>query len=230
MNKNSARDYINNFRHLIKGEKFTRTLNTFSMNYFLENIYTDFENEGLSNAIIALKQHINYYEKVQNVTMHNMRELVDRYSIMLVSQDEQEEEELIQEMKKNQKSKIEILQELKSREGVDDEKIIINHKAYRRDNKTIADIKYLRGFKCQICNISIQKRDGSKYIEAAHIVAKHKKGRETIDNIILLCPNHHKEFDLGDREIIEHTTNEVKFNLNGKYFEINFIPKYFEES
>ena len=43
MNPNSAADYINNFRYLIQGRRFTRTLNYFSMDYFLENIYKDYE-------------------------------------------------------------------------------------------------------------------------------------------------------------------------------------------
>ena len=225
MNKNSARDYINNFGHLIRGERFTRTLNKFSMNYFLNKIHEDFGRQGLHNSIIALKQHINYYEEIQNARMRGMRDLVVKYSEIIVDKDQQEQNEIIEIIKVNKKSKKEIWEELKSIDGIQDEKITINGKVYKRDNKTIANIKYVRDFKCQICNSFILKKDGTRYIEAAHIVAKHKKGRETIDNIILLCPNHHKEFDLGDREIIEHDGNQIKFNLNGKHIEINLIPE-----
>lgn len=50
----------------------------------------------------------------------------------------------------------------------------------------------------KICSTTIMKKDGRKYVEAAHIKSKHLKGRETLSNIILLCPNYHKEFDLGN--------------------------------
>ena len=52
-------------------------------------------------------------------------------------------------------------------------------------------------------SVSYTHLDGSFYIEAAHIKPKSQQGTETPDNILILCPNHHKEFDLGKREIIE---------------------------
>ena len=82
-------------------------------------------------------------------------------------------------------------------------------------------IKYLRDFKCQICGVAIEKRDGQLYVEAAHIDPKHKKGTETLENIILLCPNHHKEFDLGSREILERNKDMIEFKLNGRVHQIN---------
>ena len=78
----------------------------------------------------------------------------------------------------------------------------------------------MRDFKCQICSTSILKKDGSKYVEAAHIKPKNQKGRETLDNIILLCPNHHKEFDFGHLEIILHNINKIHFLLNDKQYKI----------
>lgn len=87
-------------------------------------------------------------------------------------------------------------------------------KQYKRDNVIIGKIKYLRGEKCQICGYSFMQRNGRPYTEAAHIKAKSEKGDETPDNILILCPNHHKEFDLGKREILEHTKDHITFTLN----------------
>lgn len=96
-------------------------------------------------------------------------------------------------------------------------------KQYKRDNKTIVELKILRDFKCQICNTTILKKDNSCYIEAAHITEKRQKGPETPDNLLILCPNHHKEFDLGDKKIIERTKEKIVFDLNGKRHNINLI-------
>ena len=40
-------------------------------------------------------------------------------------------------------------------------------------------------------------------------------------NILILCPNHHKEFDKGDRKIIEHTNDKIIFELNKKKYQID---------
>ncbi|MCC5907025.1 MAG: HNH endonuclease [Balneolaceae bacterium] len=69
------------------------------------------------------------------------------------------------------------------------------------------------------------KKGGSKYIEAEHIKPKHQKGRETLENIILLSPNHHKEFDLGDRVIKSHENNFIEILLNGQRYKIDLTTE-----
>lgn len=141
-----------------------------------------------------------------------------KFKLPFVSNDEKEQIEL--EKFYRNKTKAEILKELLNLKESDPEEIVVNHKTYKRDNKTIAQIKILRDFKCQICSTTIIKKDGSKYIEAAHVKAKHQKGRETLDNIILLCPNHHKEFDFGHLEIKLHNIDIIDFLLNGQPYKI----------
>ena len=225
LNPNSARDYMYAFKYLMEGQRFTRTLNAFSMEYFIDNIFKDFGQEGLSKALGSLKQHIHYFENVQNTKMIKLRDIYDRYVILIsdeIDPDEGEQSEIIRDIKITKKSKKDILNELKNLKESDPQIVIINGKTFKRDNKTIAQIKILRDFSCQICNAVIIKRDGTKYVEAAHIIPKHEKGRETLNNIILLCPNHHKEFDLGDTKILSHTETELHFSVNGKKYHILF--------
>jgi hypothetical protein len=136
-----------------------------------------------------------------------------KFQIQFLSRDEKEQIELEHFYKKT-KTKEEIRNDLKNLTPSDPQEVIVNHKAYKKDNKTIAQLKILRDFKCQICKASILKKDGSKYVEAAHIEAKHKKGRETPDNILILCPNHHKEFDFGNVAIKKHTPDLLEFKMN----------------
>lgn len=222
MNPNSAADYLNNFRCMIEGRRFTRTNNTYSMEYFFDNIYKDYGSIGLSNALTALKLHIEYYEGIQKVFMKSMRNIYDKYfAIPLESTDDQEQNEIIKKIKNQNKSKQELIKELKNLKPTDPEKVNVSSKSFKRDNKTIAQIKILRDFKCQICSTTIKKKDGTLYIEAAHIEPKHKKGRETPDNILLLCPNHHKEFDFGERIILNHEKEIIHFTLNGREHKIS---------
>jgi 5-methylcytosine-specific restriction protein A len=216
MNSNSAADYINNFRCMVEGKRFTRTNNAFSMEYFFDNIYKDYGSPGLSNALTALRLHIEYYEDIQKVVMHKMRDIYAKYlAVPIDTPDEQEQKEIIREFKNQNKTKQEIITELKNLKPTDPEEVTISSKSFKRDNRTVAQIKILRDFKCQICSTTIKKKDGTFYIEAAHIEPKHRKGRETPDNILLLCPNHHKEFDFGDRNISLHDKDKIHFTLNG---------------
>ena len=94
-------------------------------------------------------------------------------------------------------------------------------KKIRRDQLTIARLKKIRGYRCQMCGASIKRRRDPPYVEGAHVMPKRDKGSEAPWNIIILCPNHHKEFDLGNRTITGHDQESVKFTLNGVEYEIS---------
>jgi len=82
-------------------------------------------------------------------------------------------------------------------------------------------LKIIRDFKCQICSKQIKKSDGSFYIEAAHIKPKREDGNESPQNILILCPNHHKEFDYGELKIKIHSKEKVEFVLNDELHKIS---------
>lgn len=67
-----------------------------------------------------------------------------------------------------------------------------------RDSNLAKKVKELYQFKCQVCGIVLIAGD-IKYAEAAHIrpVGEPHNGNDTIRNLMCLCPNHHKLFDMG---------------------------------
>lgn len=67
-----------------------------------------------------------------------------------------------------------------------------------RDTNLTKKMKQLYKNRCQICGTVIKLKDGQEYSEAHHIkpLGKHN-GPDSADNIIILCPNHHVEFDYG---------------------------------
>jgi predicted restriction endonuclease len=127
---------------------------------------------------------------------------------------EEKEGELIYE----KQDLLKIREELRSLTSKETEWVNINGTRIKRDNLTVARLKVLRGFKCQICDTRIDKRDGKFYAEGAHIKPKKGGFPETPDNILILCPNHHKEFDLGKRDVLEHNSEYIRFLLNGKEY------------
>lgn len=70
-------------------------------------------------------------------------------------------------------------------------------------------------------NLKVDKRaKAGFYVEVAHIQPVCKGGQSVIGNLLVLCPNHHKEFDVGDGEILEQSTDMIRGRLNGRDFEI----------
>lgn len=87
----------------------------------------------------------------------------------------------------------------------------------------IRKVKEKVGYRCQFpgCGVRIKTKNGY-YAEAAHIVAVRDGGVTDAGNLVVLCPNHHKEFDHGELSIVRCTKKKVEGVLNGKKFEINF--------
>lgn len=223
MNKGTASDLISNFNYMMNGERYARTLNAYTTEYFLNNIHADYGVGRLKNALTALYKHFTYYEGIRNTTRHTIRAIYDKYRTYIltdpiIQDDLNEQEEIIDKYKT--KSREQLLAELNAIYLGDNKKIEKKHSGYKRINKAIGIIKILRGFKCQICNSFILKKNGDYYTEAAHIIPHHKKGEATLGNIILLCPNHHKEFDLGNTIDIEVKENILTFIMNEKYYEV----------
>ena len=227
MNANTAADFINNFKYMINGIRYTRAMSEAVTRYFLQYINIDFTPNGLTKALTSLKLHIDYYEGTHaNRPMIKIRKVYKEFSSQQTdSSNEVQQETFLWEIRKQKQSREHIIYELKNLKPSDPEEVIINGKAYKRDNRTIAQLKYLRNFSCQICSTAIQKRDGTFYVEAAHIHPKHLKGSETPNNILILCPNHHKEFDYGDRGEVIFVEDSVKFWLNGQSYSISLALK-----
>lgn len=67
--------------------------------------------------------------------------------------------------------------------------------------------------KCEWCGVEgFETRSGSIYLETHHIQPLSEKGSDTVDNVIALCPNHHREahFGNGSNELIEKMLQVVK--------------------
>jgi hypothetical protein len=92
----------------------------------------------------------------------------------------------------------------------------------RKDTAIIKALKKTNGFKCQFpnCGHKIKMKNGKYYIEVAHIAPVAEGGKSILGNLLVLCPNHHKEFDFGEREIFEQTETSVSGVLNGVRFDI----------
>jgi hypothetical protein len=65
---------------------------------------------------------------------------------------------------------------------------------------------------CQICGFTFKTSNGQYYSEAAHIIPLSSRisGIDTPENILILCPNHHKMLDYG--AIMRISDEEIEIN------------------
>jgi putative restriction endonuclease len=68
-----------------------------------------------------------------------------------------------------------------------------------RDTALSREVKKIYEHHCQICDEAIAGADGRTYSEGAHLkpLGRPHIGRDSLDNLLCLCPNHHAQLDLG---------------------------------
>ncbi|MFD5557691.1 HNH endonuclease [Streptomyces sp. NPDC127068] len=89
-----------------------------------------------------------------------------------------------------------------------------------RDRDKADLVKIIYQHECQVCQEALETRDGS-YSEAAHIqgLGSPHFGVDRLENLLCLCPNHHKQFDRfgiyidEDWSVRMTTTREAKWQL-----------------
>jgi hypothetical protein len=95
----------------------------------------------------------------------------------------------------------------------------------RNDRQIVTLLKKAANYKCQFpgCNAEIKTKAGFNYVEVAHVTAVNNGGQSVLGNLLVVCPNHHKEFDYGDLRILVQTLHRLSGSLNGKDFQIELI-------
>lgn len=81
-----------------------------------------------------------------------------------------------------------------------------------RDNKVRAYVIKLAGGKCEYCGRDgFAMSNGQRYLEAHHIIALSAAGRDVVDNVIALCPEHHREahFGINAEKLEEEFKNRI---------------------
>lgn len=102
-----------------------------------------------------------------------------------------------------------------------------------RDTKLSKKLKELYNHRCQICGHKIFLGEKRYYSEAHHLkpLGSPHNGPDIIDNLIVLCPNHHVEFDSlaiainPETNLIEHLDSMNKYIGKDLFFNQHNIGK-----
>ncbi|MCW1402857.1 HNH endonuclease [Novosphingobium sp. MW5] len=81
-----------------------------------------------------------------------------------------------------------------------------------RDDRVRKSVLKRAQGRCEHCGeLGFKRPDGSHFVEAHHIISLAEQGPDTLDNVIALCPNHHREAHFG--ESWEQLESELKAKL-----------------
>jgi len=114
-------------------------------------------------------------------------------------EDEQRERELLEDFRALRNEKREVIVQRRIRyQGI------------------VNDLKEKYKNRCQIegCGFTFEKRNGGFYSEGHHLVPLSEAGTQEADNIVILCPNHHKMLHYARVEVgdLKYGKREVKIN------------------
>lgn len=81
----------------------------------------------------------------------------------------------------------------------------VGHETVRaiRDTAGARELKELYGNECQVCGYTLKDGAGRPHSEVHHVRPLHEGGSDTRDNMLVLCPRHHAEFDYGAMLVAE---------------------------
>ena len=80
INTSSAGYYINGFRKMMDGQRYTGTMNEEGTDYFLTRILSDYGETKLHNAINAANAHLDYYSDKGKGTLNGLQAIVNRHA------------------------------------------------------------------------------------------------------------------------------------------------------
>jgi 5-methylcytosine-specific restriction protein A len=206
MNRGSANDYIQGFKKMMNGERYTRTFNTEATEYYFTNIRQDYGLAALRNALQAAIAHVEYYEDLGRGNLNSIRDVIAAHRILLrieepIYPDELDEPELLLEGQKK--------------------KVFVN--AYERNPKARAKCVEHYGATCSVCEMNfgeVYGELGEGFIHGHHLLPVAQLGKQyevdPVTDLRQVCPNCHAMLHRRNPPL---SINELKETTHNKAFQ-----------
>ncbi|MDJ0641642.1 MAG: HNH endonuclease signature motif containing protein [Erythrobacter sp.] len=189
----SAANLILIVRGLREGKRFTRTLSHAAAETLLELISSDFGEDGISNAVRALDQHIEYYENLDQGNRPGLKAIADRWRPRMTFDCylEKLEKEVVAMASLPASERRKRL----PKAGNKPKSRRVSTKIYERNAAVIAEALAKADGVCERCKAKapfLRAKDGTPYLEVHHKVPLAEGGEDTLGNAEALCPNCHR--------------------------------------
>lgn len=202
LNKNSARDFILQYRALMHGLVFTRTMSTSAIKYFLYQILRDRGSEPAQRALSSAWMHVRYYEGHRKITLKGFPSVLETFKLHLSHAksvqaiEVQFEAEVAKSLSDPAAARGLRLQKAKRTPNT----VTATTTVFVRNPDVVAEVLLRANGQCELCKSPApfnRKGDGSPYLEVHHKVQLSKGGEDTVENAVALCPNCHRREHFG---------------------------------
>ncbi len=68
------------------------------------------------------------------------------------------------------------------------------------------------------CGFTFSKKNGGFYSEAHHLTLLSQEGSQDENNVVILCPNHHRMLHYAQVEIQDKDNNKLHVKINGENY------------
>jgi len=203
LNINSARDFIGQFRHMLRGEVFKRSLSAAAMEYFLSAIERDRGRNAADNAVSAAWKHIAYYEALENTRLPKLRSVIEKFQASLSGLVPAQVHEsrfaaaVVQATRDSASARKKRLETANTTPVF----ILATTKVYVRNADVVAEVLVRANGSCELCKRPapfLRKMDGTPYLEVHHKDQLAHGGKDTVENAIAACPNCHRQQHYGE--------------------------------
>jgi 5-methylcytosine-specific restriction enzyme A len=202
LNSSSARDFINDFKCMMTGRVFHRTMNAYATDYFLTHIRAEFGVDALYLALKAVSAHVSYYEDLRKTKLGSLRKILKAHTaaagtaLSLVYYQNDLEKRIVTALADSSENR---RKRLKTAPKVP-KTIVVTAKVFVRNPDVVAEVLVRANGICERCKNPapfLRAKDGLPYLEVHHKIQLARGGDDTVDNAWGLCPNCHREVHHG---------------------------------
>jgi 5-methylcytosine-specific restriction enzyme A len=202
LNSSSARDFINDFKCMMTGRVFHRTMNAYATDYFLSNIRTDFGINALHLALKAVSAHVAYYEHLRKTKLQRIRKILEAHTAAARSapsladyQDDLEKRIVtaLADSSENRRKRLKTAPKIPKT-------IVVTAEVFVRNPDVVAEVLIRANGICERCKNPapfLRAKNGLPYLEVHHKIQLAHGGDDTVNNAWGLCPNCHRELHHG---------------------------------
>jgi 5-methylcytosine-specific restriction enzyme A len=202
LNKSSARDFIGQYRSLINGTVFKRTMSALAMEYFLSQILQQRGKRAAESAVSAAWKHVDYYEGIQHTTLHRIRAVLQSFEPLVSALPSLQaiEAQFVQAVTQSLTDAAAARRKRLQSSTKIPATVIATATVYVRNPDVVAEVLSRAEGRCELCGSSapfVRKTDRSPYLEVHHKVQLSKGGHDSVENAIAICPNCHRQEHFG---------------------------------
>jgi len=202
LNINTARDLINQYRNLVRGTEFKRSLSSMALDHYLTSLLMDRGRSVAENAIAATWLHIAYYESLAKTRMSKLRRHVEAFQSKLSGPVSAaiHEAQLSAAVVRARKDGAAARRIRLANASKFPRTETTTGRVFIRNPDVIAEVLEIAAGICGGCKTSApfyRKSDGRPYLEVHHRILLSNGGEDTVSNAIALCPNCHRQRHYG---------------------------------